>query len=102
MESKAGSRNDDNAYNHNFVGQYCRYVSSCWNALMVKIQLEILSCYTLFRCEVQYDPEKEEGTMYQVRAIATWAEWTLQAFMHTIGPWCCPPCALVPYRWDEY
>jgi E3 ubiquitin-protein ligase UBR7 len=29
MESKAGSRNDDNAYNHNFVGQYCRYVSSC-------------------------------------------------------------------------
>lgn len=34
-------------------------------------QLEILRCCTLFRCEVQYDPEKEEGTMYQVGTIAT-------------------------------
>jgi E3 ubiquitin-protein ligase UBR7 len=25
MESKTGSRNDDNSYNHNYTGRYCRY-----------------------------------------------------------------------------
>ncbi|KAI9290069.1 hypothetical protein BC943DRAFT_313222 [Umbelopsis sp. AD052] len=47
MESKAGFRNDDNTYNHNFIGQYCR-------------------------CNVQYDPEKEEGTMYQCVTCEDW------------------------------
>lgn len=42
MDDKATTRNEDNSYNHNFIGEYCR-------------------------CKVQYDPEKEEGTMYQVK-----------------------------------
>ncbi|KAI7873702.1 uncharacterized protein EV154DRAFT_527785 [Mucor mucedo] len=39
--------NDKNTYNHNFQGRYCR-------------------------CDQHYDPEKEEGTMYQCIACEDW------------------------------
>ncbi|KAI9334455.1 hypothetical protein BD770DRAFT_432272 [Pilaira anomala] len=39
--------NDKNKYNHNFEGRYCR-------------------------CDQHYDPEKEEGTMYQCVACEDW------------------------------
>ncbi|KAG2172209.1 hypothetical protein INT43_004750 [Umbelopsis isabellina] len=47
MDSKESARNEDNSYNHNFVGSYCR-------------------------CNIQYDPEKEEGTMYQCVLCEDW------------------------------
>jgi E3 ubiquitin-protein ligase UBR7 len=44
MESKAGSRNDDNAYNHNFVGKYCRYVTGLCHGSSLTGDTDPLRC----------------------------------------------------------